>query len=288
MADRWKSHEKYYCKYCNIYMLDNRPTRAKHDSGYVHKENMRLFLADVRRRTDAKAKEEKEMRDQLRKIEQAANKQYRQDLASLAAEGVTLTAPPKPATLAAAAAAPSTSYYGAAGSVSRYDAARGGSSSAAPIGAGPPFVPPTPPLPPPSSSATSEQIDTISVAVDADASTGADTDDAVAHPYGEWRKVVISPDNERKAGGGEGASDATKAIDTIADDVDEDEATSTGGLASKAVKEFRFQEVTSSLKSMDERAMQAGLPTTTVSSSFKKRSKPNKSNIIQKKTKLNH
>ena len=36
----WKSHAMHWCEYCKVWMNDNPATKATHENGLKHKENV--------------------------------------------------------------------------------------------------------------------------------------------------------------------------------------------------------------------------------------------------------
>ncbi|KAJ3056796.1 hypothetical protein HK097_004060 [Rhizophlyctis rosea] len=83
MAERWVSNKKYLCKYCQIYLQDNKASRNIHEQGRKHKDAVEAFLAGVHKRSEAKQKEDMETKAMLQKIEEAAAKQFASDTGSL-------------------------------------------------------------------------------------------------------------------------------------------------------------------------------------------------------------
>ncbi|RKP36343.1 hypothetical protein BJ085DRAFT_40666 [Dimargaris cristalligena] len=80
MADRWVSNTKYWCKYCRIFVDENKASRAIHEGGKKHKENVAQFLRNVDKKSQAELLVEKETVKQLELIEKAAQNQYSSDV----------------------------------------------------------------------------------------------------------------------------------------------------------------------------------------------------------------
>ncbi|KAJ1915307.1 hypothetical protein H4219_004394 [Mycoemilia scoparia] len=76
MSEYWVSNKKFWCRYCKIFIADDKPSRTIHDNGRKHKENVQRFLADVDRERKNKQKEEAKTQKLLQSIEQAAIKQH--------------------------------------------------------------------------------------------------------------------------------------------------------------------------------------------------------------------
>ena len=44
MSEYWVSRKRYHCKYCNIYIADDKPSRTQHENGLHHKGNVERFV----------------------------------------------------------------------------------------------------------------------------------------------------------------------------------------------------------------------------------------------------
>ncbi|KAI7816875.1 hypothetical protein BC939DRAFT_467614 [Gamsiella multidivaricata] len=80
MAEYWKSNAKFWCRFCKIYITDNKSTRNIHDSGTKHKENVERFLREQNQRGKEKEAETARMNKQMEAIEKAAMRQYQLDV----------------------------------------------------------------------------------------------------------------------------------------------------------------------------------------------------------------
>ncbi|KAJ2768144.1 hypothetical protein IWQ56_003052 [Coemansia nantahalensis] len=96
----WDRSNKYWCKYCSIFVFDNRSSRAQHESGTKHRDNVQKYLRQIGKDAKAKGDAEAKLSAQLAKIEEAAAQSYRRDV------GGDAEAPPVPAPATAQAAAP--------------------------------------------------------------------------------------------------------------------------------------------------------------------------------------
>ncbi|KAF9356675.1 hypothetical protein BGX26_004911 [Mortierella sp. AD094] len=79
-AEYWKSNAKFWCRFCKIYITDNKSTRNIHDSGTKHKENVERFLREQNQRGKDKEAETARTNKQMEAIEKAAMKQYQLDV----------------------------------------------------------------------------------------------------------------------------------------------------------------------------------------------------------------
>ncbi|GAA5913604.1 hypothetical protein JCM6882_001699 [Rhodosporidiobolus microsporus] len=92
MADYWVSRDKYFCKYCKIYISDDKPSRTHHETGLRHKGNYERYIRDMYKKGITEKKEAKEEAKEIARIEAAA----------AAAMGL---APPEPSSSSSSAAA---------------------------------------------------------------------------------------------------------------------------------------------------------------------------------------
>ncbi|KAJ3040556.1 hypothetical protein HDV00_010736 [Rhizophlyctis rosea] len=76
MSERWVSNKKFFCKYCQIYIQDNKPSRTLHEQGRKHKEAVEAFLQGIHKNSEEKQREDLERQMMLEKINNAAAKQF--------------------------------------------------------------------------------------------------------------------------------------------------------------------------------------------------------------------
>ncbi|KAJ1724280.1 WW domain binding protein 4 [Coemansia erecta] len=100
----WVHNTKYWCQYCQIFVQDNKSSRAMHDNGAKHKGNVEKYLRKIDKvskdRDDAKTK----LRTELDKIEKAAALRYSKDTG---AQAGSVEAPPAKSSIADSTAKPS-------------------------------------------------------------------------------------------------------------------------------------------------------------------------------------
>ncbi|KAK4688364.1 WW domain-binding protein 4, partial [Tremellales sp. Uapishka_1] len=91
MAEYWVSKKQYWCKYCNIFVRDDAPSRRLHETGLKHQGGKERFLRDLYK-TGEKAKRDKEVQArEMAMIEASAAAAYAHDTLS--------GAPPRQSTL---------------------------------------------------------------------------------------------------------------------------------------------------------------------------------------------
>ena len=79
MSEYWVSQAKHYCKFCNIWIADNKPSKQLHEGSVKHKIAVDLFHKEKREKTLHGARSEKELKQQLKEIEKAANEAIQLD-----------------------------------------------------------------------------------------------------------------------------------------------------------------------------------------------------------------
>ncbi|KAF9434000.1 hypothetical protein BGZ76_008716 [Entomortierella beljakovae] len=79
-AEYWKSNAKFWCRFCKIYITDNKSTRNIHDSGIKHKENVERFLREQNQRSRDKEFETARLNKEMEAIERAAMKGFQKDI----------------------------------------------------------------------------------------------------------------------------------------------------------------------------------------------------------------
>ncbi|XP_016361124.1 WW domain-binding protein 4 isoform X2 [Sinocyclocheilus anshuiensis] len=88
MTEYWKSQPKKFCQYCKCWIADNKPSVEFHERGKNHKENVAAKIAEIKKTSVAKAKQEQKMSKEFAAMEEAALKAYEEDLKRLAGESV--------------------------------------------------------------------------------------------------------------------------------------------------------------------------------------------------------
>ncbi|KAI0705093.1 hypothetical protein C8T65DRAFT_653197 [Cerioporus squamosus] len=115
MSEYWVSKNKYFCKYCNIYIADDAPSRKQHETGLRHKGNVERFVRGLYKAGEKRKADLEEEKREMARIEKAAGAAYAQDVASgLTKPGSSSSAGPSSSSAAAgpkvAAPKPSNPY----------------------------------------------------------------------------------------------------------------------------------------------------------------------------------
>ncbi|KAI0335005.1 hypothetical protein GY45DRAFT_1317474 [Cubamyces sp. BRFM 1775] len=93
MSEYWVSHKKYFCKYCNIYIADDAPSRRQHESGLRHKGNVERFVRGLYKAGEKRKQDLEEEKREMARVEKAAQAAYAQDVgAGLVKPGSSSTA----------------------------------------------------------------------------------------------------------------------------------------------------------------------------------------------------
>ncbi|KIR90294.1 hypothetical protein I304_05870 [Cryptococcus deuterogattii CBS 10090] len=102
MTEYWVSKKQYWCKYCNIWIRDDAPSRRQHETGLKHIGNKERFIRDLYRGGEKAKKEKAQEAAEMARIDAAAAAAYAHDAASGAVC-------PSPLALSSASPAPSSS-----------------------------------------------------------------------------------------------------------------------------------------------------------------------------------
>lgn len=72
MADYWVSRKKWTCKYCDITINDDLPSRQQHEGGFRHKNNVERALKDIYRKSEQDKRDKEHARREMLKIERVS------------------------------------------------------------------------------------------------------------------------------------------------------------------------------------------------------------------------
>ncbi|OAY81964.1 zinc finger protein ZOP1 [Ananas comosus] len=98
MTEYWVSQGNKWCEFCKIYIANNNLSIRTHELGQRHKDNVAKRLANMRKESTAREKEQKEAARALEQIETKAKRSYQKDVASFqeaskSGSGASLAAP---------------------------------------------------------------------------------------------------------------------------------------------------------------------------------------------------
>ncbi|SCV74106.1 BQ2448_6538 [Microbotryum intermedium] len=71
-TEYWISKDRYWCKYCSIYIADDKPSRIHHETGLKHKGNYERYIREIYKRGERDKRDKKEEAEEIARIEQAA------------------------------------------------------------------------------------------------------------------------------------------------------------------------------------------------------------------------
>ena len=69
MSEYWVSRKKYFCKYCDIYIADDAPSRRQHENGLRHQGNRDRFVRGLYKEGERKKKDAAEERREMARVE---------------------------------------------------------------------------------------------------------------------------------------------------------------------------------------------------------------------------
>ena len=72
MSEYWVSHKKYFCKYCEIYIADDVPSRRQHESGLRHIGNRDRYVRGLYKQGERKKKDLEEEKREMARVEQVS------------------------------------------------------------------------------------------------------------------------------------------------------------------------------------------------------------------------
>ena len=70
MSEYWVSKKKYFCKYCEIYIADDAPSRQQHENGLRHQGNRERFIRNIYKSSEKKKKDLADEKRELARVEQ--------------------------------------------------------------------------------------------------------------------------------------------------------------------------------------------------------------------------
>jgi len=70
MSEYWVSKKKYFCKYCDIYIADDAPSRQQHENGLRHKGSVERFIRGIYKSGEKQKKDLEEEKREMRRVEQ--------------------------------------------------------------------------------------------------------------------------------------------------------------------------------------------------------------------------
>ncbi|TFK54533.1 hypothetical protein OE88DRAFT_1625642 [Heliocybe sulcata] len=82
MSEYWVSNKKYYCKYCEIYITDDAPSRRQHENGLRHQGNKERFVRGLYKASEKRKQDAEEEKRDMARVEQAAQAAFARDVGS--------------------------------------------------------------------------------------------------------------------------------------------------------------------------------------------------------------
>lgn len=68
MSEYWVSKKRYHCKYCNIFIADDVPSRQHHENGMRHKGNVERFVRGLYKAGEKAVKDKEEEKREMERI----------------------------------------------------------------------------------------------------------------------------------------------------------------------------------------------------------------------------
>ncbi|KAG1842429.1 hypothetical protein C8R48DRAFT_781033 [Suillus tomentosus] len=80
MSEYWVSRKRHHCKYCNIYIANDAPSKQHHENGVRHKGNVERFVRGLYKAGEKAVKDRDEETREMERINKAATAAYAQDV----------------------------------------------------------------------------------------------------------------------------------------------------------------------------------------------------------------
>lgn len=80
MAESWRWGAKHYCQYCKFWIPDTVQSRKQHESSERHQNAIKNHIQNQRKQKAQQEKEERQLKQELLRIDLAATEKYEQDL----------------------------------------------------------------------------------------------------------------------------------------------------------------------------------------------------------------
>jgi WW domain-binding protein 4 len=72
MSEYWVSKKKYFCKYCEIFIADDAPSRQQHENGLRHKGNQERFIRGLYKTGEKRKKDQEEEQREMQRVERVS------------------------------------------------------------------------------------------------------------------------------------------------------------------------------------------------------------------------
>ncbi|KAK8858835.1 hypothetical protein IAR55_003065 [Kwoniella newhampshirensis] len=82
MTEYWVSKKQYWCKYCDIFIRDDAPSRKQHETGLKHQGNKERFIRDLYKGGEKAKRDRAAAATEMAAIEASAAAAYANDKAS--------------------------------------------------------------------------------------------------------------------------------------------------------------------------------------------------------------
>jgi WW domain-binding protein 4 len=76
MSEYWVSHKKYFCKYCEIFIADDAPSRQQHENGLRHQGNRDRFVRGLYKESEKRAKDSEEEKREMARVDRVSRSLY--------------------------------------------------------------------------------------------------------------------------------------------------------------------------------------------------------------------
>jgi len=82
MSEFWVSRKKYWCRYCECFIADDKPSRTQHESGLRHQGNKERYVRQIYKSGEKRKRDLEEEKREMLAVDRAAQSAYAQDIAA--------------------------------------------------------------------------------------------------------------------------------------------------------------------------------------------------------------
>jgi len=82
MSEYWKSTPNYWCKFCQIYVRDTKPERAKHEATGKHKGSIERHLRGIQKEEDQKDRDKSRVENEVARLKRLAGQKVEKPTSS--------------------------------------------------------------------------------------------------------------------------------------------------------------------------------------------------------------
>jgi len=82
MSEFWVSKKKYWCRYCECFIADDKPSRTQHESGLRHQGNKERYVRQIYKTGEKRKRDLEEEKREMVAVDRAAQSAFALDVAA--------------------------------------------------------------------------------------------------------------------------------------------------------------------------------------------------------------